>query len=36
MATNVFFIQKYVLNLIKEMIVFDIETILISWKELLL
>ena len=36
MATNVFFIQKQVLNLIKVMIVFDAETNLILWKEMLL
>ena len=35
-ATNVFFIQKYVLNLIKVMLVFYIETNLISWNEMLL
>ena len=33
MATNIFFIQKYVLNLIKVMIFFDTETNLILWKK---
>ena len=36
MATNMSFIQKYVLNLIKVMIVFDTETHLILWKKMLL